>query len=967
MDQCEKIWKEALQSYKDTLPAKRVNQILLTPDLDSLLERTEVLRSRYSSRPIIRALNRAQPFLDTIQSFSEVVKVFLQFDPGIFALIWGSICFVLELSARHARVLSRIVDAFDAFYRALPRFCNYTQLVELAGAKVSPLRKALVEYYAEVIGVCQDAVSFCTQRSLSNLLVKPFDSSYEEKTRIRIKRLKTSSAWVDQEANVINHQSLHEGLHLILDELKLVRGHQPTMILLEYPFHNLPHARNPQFHARHTELSRLKAYLRPGVLPEALLVLGLHGTGGIGKTEIALEYAYRYQRYYDAILWVAAETSAKLSDSFSSLSGEIGIVDQSVQSSHQRCEALKRWLSAASQRSNRPCKWLIIYDNVETSDSLKPFWPTGSYGAVIVTSRNPAVSHPLGGPTAAIEVLPFSASEAQNLLLKFGTDGESAVSREEQSAAEAITGAVGNVPLAVFLTGRYIYSARLSLTQFLTAQPDFERAFLFDEQVHSQSFGNYEQSLDKTWSLGSFTANGNPSLAERAVLLMDMVALLDPDGIPLSLFMPKDHQKMLCEGPDQPDEIPCLERYLDSTFTDVSRLDQAISALIGRSMVARKRGAECISCHRLVQISVLNYMPRDRRVVAFNKLQFHLNGVFPQQGDGEPLHSEWKRCEEFSSQVAALLETYKWVKEDVQSPILLCEVTSRCAWYYFERGDMPIAHQLAADAILICENALFRNNHLGYSAWYVKDQLSHLYNVQASVAYETGRTKDASALHSKIKAMRLANSRKGNLDDDKWLAAADGNLAISSMAEGKPETALPLILSLLKRPDIDANEDVYLNNACVCYILLGDYVNALASLFYAGNIYHKQGQLDEAFNALSKCLRLRQALMPKHSYTGLTLHKLGVVVQEQGDIDTSIEYFREALLILETCENQTGAACRSAFAISKAYGLLADDDDNTLKFEKVGKALKASLNDERAAFLGTDPSEYDRFVGFSHR
>ncbi|KAF2804621.1 uncharacterized protein BDZ99DRAFT_397743 [Mytilinidion resinicola] len=823
MDPLERIWKEALQRYEDTLPPKRIKKMLLTPDLESLLERTKLLQSRYSGRPIIRALERAQPFLNTIQSFSEVVKVFLQSDPGIFALVWGSIWFVLEVSP-----------------------CS----------RAASLRNALVEYYAEVIGICQDAVSFCSHRSLSNLFIKRFDSSYEENTRRRVEQLKISTIWVDQEASVISSQLIRQELLRGFQDLRLDLRQQPKMHILQHPFHNLPYTRNLHFHARQVELSRLEKDLQPGVLPGKLLVVGLHGTGGVGKTEIALEYAYRYQKYYDAVLWVTAETSVKLSGSFSSLSGQLGIVDQSVQSSHQRCEELKRWLGATSQRSSRPCRWLIIYDNVETSTSLQPFWPTGSHGAVILTSRNPAVSRHLGGPTAAIEVLPFSASEGQKFLLRLGTDRENAASQEERTAAEAIADAVGNLPLAVFLTGSYIYSAGLSLTQFLTAQPHFERTFLFDDQVYSQYVGNYEQSLDKTWSLANFTANGNPGF-----VLMS------------------------------------------------NRLDQAISALMGRSLVTRKQGADCISCHRLVQSAVLFYMPRDQRVVAFNKLQFYLNGAFPQQGDGEPLHSQWKRCEEFSSHVLALLDTYKWVKDDVQSPILLCEITSRCAWFYFERGDMSIAHKLASDAILICEKALLLSNHPGYSEWYVKDQLGHLYNVRASVAYETGKTGDALNLHSKIKSMRLANMREGNLDD-KWLAAADGNLAVSLMAEGKPEIALPLVLSLLERPDMGPNEDVYLNNACVCHMLLGDYVNALKYgskamaavrrlrgeesaqmaiyLFYAGNIYQKQGRVGEAFDALSKCLRLRRTLMPTHSYTGLTLHKIGTIVQERGDVALSM-------------------------------------------------------------------------------
>jgi hypothetical protein len=74
-------------------------------------------------------------------------------------------------------------------------------------------------------------------------------------------------------------------------------------------------------------------------------------------------------------------------------------------------------------------------------------------------------------------------------------------------------------------------------------------------------------------------------------------------------------------------------------------------------------------------------MPHKRRGEVFNRLIYQLNAAFPQQGDGEPLHNRWKLCEEYSSQVIELLETYKWLKDDLGYPILLCEIATRCAWY----------------------------------------------------------------------------------------------------------------------------------------------------------------------------------------------------------------------------------------------------------------------------------------------
>ena len=66
---------------------------------EDLLHRTLYLRQRYGARKAERILQRLEPFLTSLQSFSEVVKVFLQASPAIVTLLWGSVFFVLEVTS----------------------------------------------------------------------------------------------------------------------------------------------------------------------------------------------------------------------------------------------------------------------------------------------------------------------------------------------------------------------------------------------------------------------------------------------------------------------------------------------------------------------------------------------------------------------------------------------------------------------------------------------------------------------------------------------------------------------------------------------------------------------------------------------------------------------------------------------------------------------------------------------------
>jgi len=69
-----------------------------------------------------------------------------------------------------------------------------------------------------------------------------------------------------------------------------------------------------------------------------------------------------------------------------------------------------------------------------------------------------------------------------------------------------------------------------------------------------------------------------------------------------------------------------------------------------------------------------------RKREVFTHAMFLLNATFPRQENGKPLHSQWRSCQLLCRHVAALLSTYHWLKADLDFPILLCEIITRCSW-----------------------------------------------------------------------------------------------------------------------------------------------------------------------------------------------------------------------------------------------------------------------------------------------
>ena len=86
---------------------------------------------------------------------------------------------------------------------------------------------------------------------------------------------------------------------------------------------NIPEARNPHFTGRDEALRRLHEDLRSG--KQAAITQAISGLGGVGKTQLALEYAYRHASDYEGVWWLRAETPATLADDYAGLAPFLGL------------------------------------------------------------------------------------------------------------------------------------------------------------------------------------------------------------------------------------------------------------------------------------------------------------------------------------------------------------------------------------------------------------------------------------------------------------------------------------------------------------------------------------------------------------------------------------------------------------------------------------------------------------------
>ena len=167
----------------------------------------------------------------------------------------------------------------------------------------------------------------------------------------------------------------------------------------------------PNFTGRADLLDQLHQRLSPGQAAAVVQTRAqaLHGLGGVGKTQLAIEYAHRHAGDYDLIWWVAAEQPAAIPGQLVVLARRLGLPEHA-----EHAETVQALWDALGQRE----RWLLIFDNAEHPTELRPWWPPGS-GRVLVTSRSPTWAGL--ATTVPLDVLP-RAEAVVFLQHRFGHD-----------------------------------------------------------------------------------------------------------------------------------------------------------------------------------------------------------------------------------------------------------------------------------------------------------------------------------------------------------------------------------------------------------------------------------------------------------------------------------------------------------------------------------------------------------------
>ena len=177
-----------------------------------------------------------------------------------------------------------------------------------------------------------------------------------------------------QTAGELAEQVSQDVLHLLITDFRKSRKQPPVW--------NIPYRRNPFFIGREEILEQLHDKFKVLDAANAAQPQILNGLGGIGKTQIAIEYAYRYREEYQAIFWLRAESEAALNTSYADIAKRLALPEQEAPDADKIIQAVKHWFEQHEQ-------WLLIFDNADTPAVLKSYLPRNSAGKghILLTSR----------------------------------------------------------------------------------------------------------------------------------------------------------------------------------------------------------------------------------------------------------------------------------------------------------------------------------------------------------------------------------------------------------------------------------------------------------------------------------------------------------------------------------------------------------------------------------------------------
>ncbi|CUS09290.1 unnamed protein product, partial [Tuber aestivum] len=641
----------------------------------------------------------------------------------------------------------------------------------------------------------------------------------------------------------------------------------------------IPYRRNSRFTGRKDLIESIKRL--SGCTSHTRIAL--HGLGGSGKTQIALEYVYQRASETDChVFWVQGSGLLKFIEGFRAIAQHVRIPLASAETNQEELLAsTKRWFEGPDSGD-----WILVIDNADNEEDfignsgpISKFVPQGPRGTLVFTTRSFRVAS--WQDCERIGVGEMGEDEATALFSKRYGNGNR-LGEEEKEAIALILGSLHRIPLA-------IVGAAAFMTETQTPPSEYWTIFRgSDEQAKRlllQPFCEIQREADMTESILAtyfITFDRIAGQMPRAADLLRLIACFDRQNIPEELLG--------LGGTDDPIEFR-----------------QAIGKLLGFSLVTAVNREEktFYELHRLVQLSLQVYLPTEEldrsraaalgvvsrlfprhwqtrrdvgpayipHVLAVTKhstdpiaeeLCFQLGRYFVDMGFYNDAEGQLRRC-------IALREEnkgYDWDKEGPKRVTLLGAVSAY-------QGKAGMAEEMLRDSLEDIEGSLGPNNPIVLEAF---DGLA------LALLYR-GKYDES----EKVNRHALEGYEKILGPDHPSTLTSINNLANVLQSQGKYKDS-----EMMNRRALEGRRK----------ILGPDHPSTLTSINNLADVLLSQGKYNDSEMMNRHALEGREKILgPNHPSTLSSVHSLAIVLECQGKYDESVMMKRRAL---EGCEKILG-------------------------------------------------------------
>lgn len=649
------------------------------------------------------------------------------------------------------------------------------------------------------------------------------------------------------------------------------------------PLWHVPYPRNPYFTGREDTLYQLHERLhqeRRIALTQPQIMSGL---GGIGKTQTALEYLYRFRDDYQTVLWVGAETPEILMSDYRMLAHLFQLPEKDSSNHILLREAVKRWFHSHTN-------WLLVFDNVEDMEQLHIMLPDTRQGHILITTR----SQIAGSLGFHIDLQKMESAEGALFLLRRARLLRSDAALEDAlpsllAQANTLVEFLDGLPLALDQAGAYIEETACSLSDYLERYATRRTVLL---SIRGTLSNHHPDSVTTTLALAIQQVEQRSPAAD----LLRVCAFLHAEAIPEEFFI-------------QAGEV--LSMQLRPLSNDPLLLDEAIRELRRFSLIYRDSEMSTLSIHRLVQAVLKDEMnEREHKLWVERIIQTMLH-IFPDYRN--ILSHEVHKQSGYQMLLPHVLSCTAHIGElKINSPEA-AELLYRVAYYVQYLGNHALAASLLLQAFDIAQQ-VFGKEHIT-TAFYLHELglislglgqyiRAEEYLLSALAIRETVQGPDHLDTAETLEILANLYGYQGKYTQA--IVSAQQALAIKKQILGWDHHAVAPTLNALgsalmhKGNEQQAIELIQKAISISKKALGADHFAVAAFLKSLGHVYHFQKQYILAFAAYQQALQIfEQKLGLYHPSISSVLVALGNVSFELKQYHQTEAFYQKAVQLYE--------------------------------------------------------------------